>query len=195
MTSSYGLPNGHYSHANGGGGGGVSAGAGVGTLAGENVWQASQASSRARHTAHGNNSNNIGAAIGEQIGDMLGAIGGGGRRKDSLPYYKDKPYQHPGKGRQRSPLPRWLQQRRTAAIALVTLTLFCWWLGLFSSGKAKTTTPAAAPATAPVASKPKSKGWFSSGPTVDWNARADTVRDAFKLSYAGYEKYGWGAWS
>lgn len=119
-------------------------------------------------------------SISEKIGDMFH-----GDRRNSLPMYKDKPYAYPG-GRRRIP---WFRQKRAFALVLAGLAGLSWWLGILSplslltSGDAKATT----------AGKKTSSSWnlFGSAP-VDWDERAEKVKEAFKMSFADYEKHAWG---
>ena len=120
---------------------------------------------------------------GHASGGVADTIGGmfDQDRKHSLPMYKDKPYQYPGSQRR---LPWFRKKRLFAAIALSVLALF-YWLGIFTSG-IETTTAAKA------LGKPSS-GWFdSSSGKVDWEERREAVKQAFRDSWAGYEKYAWG---
>lgn len=110
-----------------------------------------------------------------------------GQRSDSLPMYKDKPYHYPGHGGKRH-LPPWLRKKRTLGGVLAGLALVSWWFGMLSplswvSSKGDGQT-----------SSPQGKSWslFGSKEVVNWDERAERVKDAFKISWAGYEKYGWG---
>ncbi|KAI7189820.1 hypothetical protein KC316_g6090, partial [Hortaea werneckii] len=40
--------------------------------------------------------------------------------------------------------------------------------------------------------KSTSSSWFGGSTAADWDARAEQVREAFRTSFADYEKYGWG---
>jgi mannosyl-oligosaccharide alpha-1,2-mannosidase len=122
---------------------------------------------------------------------------GSSKRRNSLPYYKDKPFSRAG----RSPLdglrlPRWMLQRRTVALVLGSLALLSWWFGILSPlGFASRRVRGDSAVRPSTPTKAKAKGgssWFSSGEKIDWDQRAGMVRDTFKLSFAGYEKYGWG---
>lgn len=111
--------------------------------------------------------------------------------------YKDKPYHYPpgtGKAGLWGMLPHWARQRKAMYPMLFVLGFLCWWLGIlspltwFSREKPSGT----------VLRNPKkaSRGWglLAAKPDIDWADRADMVRDAFKISFSGYEKYGWGTW-
>lgn len=114
--------------------------------------------------------------VGEAISGMFG------ERKADLPMYKDKPFAYPG-GRKRVP---WYRQKRIVGSIVFGLLFFSWWFGIFSSS----TPPASGDK--PATKKPKGKSWFGSG-AVDWNERAERVKDVFKASFADYEKHGWGS--
>jgi hypothetical protein len=102
-------------------------------------------------------------------------------RRDSLPMYKDKPFGYPGSSRKAA----W-KKKRTVGLVLGTLAGLSWWFGVLSplsyfsgDGQLKSAT----------------SSWSlfgSSKPKNDWDARAQSVREAFQLSWAGYEKYAWG---
>ncbi|KAF2480783.1 putative 1,2-alpha-mannosidase [Neohortaea acidophila] len=95
-------------------------------------------------------------------------------RSQELPMYKDKPTSYwakTGGPRARAP---WMLQRRTVAVALTTLALLSWWFGILSP-----------------------LHWFAGDgrkpPSAKtWAARAEQVRDTFKISFAGYEANAWG---
>lgn len=93
--------------------------------------------------------------------------------------YKDKPYAYPGSSRNR----QWFRSKRVLATAGLGLVACLYWLGLFGHSS-HTIEKHAAPASS----------WFSSSTStkIDWNERRDRVRDAFKLSWAGYEEHAWG---
>lgn len=95
--------------------------------------------------------------------------------------YKDKPFEYPG-GRRRQP---WFRRRRfLGTIALSALALL-YWLGVFTSSSDETKRKGTGPQT--------SRSWFSSSKSkIDWNDRRERVKDAFKLSWAGYEQHAWG---
>ena len=117
--------------------------------------------------------------IGEKVTGFFGAD-----RKDSLPMYKDKPYAYPGR---RKKLP-WYRQKRIVAILLTSLAAFSWWFGILSplsyfmgeGTDVKTT------------DRSKSSWFGGSTSAATWDERAEKVRDTFKISFAGYEKYAWG---
>lgn len=94
--------------------------------------------------------------------------------------YKDKPYAYPGSGR-RGP---WFKSKRILAAILLSFTALFYWL---SSSSSTDPLKVASP-------KASSGSWFgsSSSKVIDWNARKERVRDAFKLSWHDYEHHGWG---
>ncbi|KAF2169047.1 glycoside hydrolase family 47 protein [Zasmidium cellare ATCC 36951] len=137
---------------------------------------ASQWESSGRARFHHNDTE----GFGEKVTNMFT-----GGRKDSLPMYKDKPYNYSGPGGRRH-LPPWARKKRTLGGVLAVLALLSWWFGVLSplswiSSKSSGE-----------ASKTQSKGWFGGKEVVNWDERAERVKDAFKISWAGYEKYGWG---
>lgn len=120
-------------------------------------------------------------SVTDKMSSMFGADS-----KSSLPMYKDKPYAYPGSGR-KMPIYR---RKRVLAAVLLSLAGLSYWLGILSplsylqSGKSEKATQS---------KSGSSWGLFgSSEDTVDWDGRRERVKDAFKLSWAGYEKYAWG---
>lgn len=115
----------------------------------------------------------------EKINDMFS-----GDRRSSLPMYKDKPYQYPG-SRRKVP---WFRQKRVIALILTSLAGLSWWFGILSPLSYATSSGQAAP-------KKSKSAWslFGSGSgVVDWDERAERVKDAFKVSFSDYEKHAWG---
>lgn len=113
--------------------------------------------------------------IGEKVTNMFNP-----ERRDSLPMYKDKPFGYPGSSRKAA----W-RKKRTVGLVLGTLAGLSWWFGVLSplsyfSGDSDTKS---------------TSSWSlfgSSQPKVNWDERADRVKEAFQLSWAGYEKHAWG---
>ena len=100
--------------------------------------------------------------------------------KRELPMYKDKPYNYASSRRR----PLWQKWRFTLGLLLL-LGALLYWVGIFSPTSTKTNV------------KDTSKGTWSwlnkpAGPRVDWDERREKVKDAFMLSWGGYEKYAWG---
>ena len=120
-----------------------------------------------------------------QNGSTNGGLGSkleGFMDKKELPMYKDKPYNYAG-SRKYVPLYR---QKRVVSGAVLALIGLAYWLGMLSPSAVK--------------SKPKETSesawnWLSSPTTsasVDWDDRREKVKDAFMLSWDGYEQYAWG---
>jgi hypothetical protein len=117
--------------------------------------------------------------IGEKMNNMFNP-----ERRDSLPMYKDKPFGHSSRKS------AW-KKKRTVGLVLGSLAGLSWCFGVLSplsylsgDGEVKITS-----------SKSSSSSWSlfgSSKPTTNWNDRAQTVKEAFQLSWSGYEKYAWG---
>ena len=102
--------------------------------------------------------------------------------RKELPMYKDKPYNYAG-SRKYTPL---YKQKRIISGAILTVIGLAYWFGLFS------------PATIKPRSRDTNKSswnWLSSpavSAPVDWDDRREKVKEAFILSWDGYEKYAWG---
>lgn len=113
--------------------------------------------------------------ISEKVTNMFNS-----ERRDSLPMYKDKPFGYSGSSRRSA----W-RKKRTVGLVLGSLAGLSWYFGILSplsyfSGEGE-------------GSSPSSWSLFgASKSNVDWDARAQSVREAFQLSWAGYEKYAWG---
>ena len=135
-----------------------------------------QASGQSRYSANGYANGTTNGSVSEKIGDMFS-----GDRKNSLPMYKDKPFQYPG-GRRKMP---WFRRKRVMALVLASLAGLSWWFGVLSPLSYFMGGSDAAPAR-------KSKSWFGSGGVVDWDERAEKVKEAFRVSFADYEKHAWG---
>ncbi|KAK1809160.1 mannosyl-oligosaccharide alpha-1,2-mannosidase, partial [Friedmanniomyces endolithicus] len=134
-----------------------------------------QSSGQSRFTANGY----APAGVSEKIGDIFGSD-----RKGSLPMYKDKPYQYPS-GRRKMP---WFRRKRVIASILLSVAGLSWWFGILSplsflTGGSETTV-----------SKKSKSSWnlFGSGGGPDWDNRVEKVREAFRISFADYEKHAWG---
>ncbi len=101
--------------------------------------------------------------------------------KRRLPMYKDKPYSYAASGKRRL----WFQRKRALATVLLCVFGLVYLLGLF-------------PPTTKIegAKKVGTNPWAwlkkPGSLEVDWNDRREKVKDAFKLSWDGYEKYAWG---
>lgn len=97
-----------------------------------------------------------------------------------LPMYKDKPYSYAASRRK----PWWQKWRFTGGILLLLVALL-YWVGIFSSTSTRARVKDASKSTWSWSSK-------TAGLQVDWNDRRERVKDAFVLSWDGYEKYAWG---
>lgn len=115
---------------------------------------------------------NTGNRIGNKIGGFL--------ENNDLPMYKDKPYSY-GASRRKAPL---LRRKRVWFGVIIFLFGCLAYMEMFSpfmelriqdSGLWK---------------------WFTKSqknpPLVDWDVRRERVKDAFILSWDGYERYAWG---
>lgn len=100
-----------------------------------------------------------------------------------LPMYKDKPYGYVASGKRRA----WFRRKQSLAFVLLCILGFLYWLGIFSST-----------AKINVVNKVGTNSWTwlrkPASEEVDWNDRRERVKDAFKLSWDGYEKYAWGTY-
>ena len=131
--------------------------------------------SRAGHNGHSE------GGIGEKMTNMFNP-----ERRDSLPMYKDKPFGYPGSSRRAA----W-KKKRTVGLVLGSLAGLSWYFGVLSplsylsgGGDVKATSSK---------SSSSSWSWFgSSKATTNWDDRAQAVKEAFQLSWTGYEKYAWG---
>ncbi|KAK4553005.1 mannosyl-oligosaccharide alpha-1,2-mannosidase [Recurvomyces mirabilis] len=133
-------------------------------------WQSSH--SRFDINGQGNGS------ITDKISDVFG-----GDRKNSLPMYKDKPFQYPG-GRRKMP---WYRRKRIIAGLLMSLATLSWWFGILSPLSYITGGSEKAP------EKKSQSSWsLFGGGIVDWDDRAQKVKEAFQLSFSDYEKHAWG---
>lgn len=104
--------------------------------------------------------------------------------KKELPMYKDKPYNYAG-SRKYTPFYR---QKRVISGAILVLMGLVYWLGIFSPSMVQ-----------PKLRDTNKSAWnWLSSPTVsesvDWNDRREKVKEAFILSWDGYEQYAWGMW-
>ena len=118
----------------------------------------------------------------------MGSNGGISSKLDSffdkreLPMYKDKPYSYAA-SRKTTPLYR---QWRVVAGAILSVLALVYWLGIFGS------MPGGKPV---VGGKSKSSSWSwagSPGVSADWDSRREAVKEAFILSWDGYQQYAWG---
>lgn len=100
--------------------------------------------------------------------------------KRELPMYKDKPYNYAGSKRYTPIYQRW----RVVAGAVLGILALVYWFGMFSPSAEKTKT-----------SKSSKSSWSWLGGqqvAVDWDERREKVKEAFILSWDGYEQNAWG---
>ncbi|KAL8989228.1 MAG: hypothetical protein Q9177_001847 [Variospora cf. flavescens] len=100
--------------------------------------------------------------------------------KRELPMYKDKPYNYTS-SRRKSLYQKW---RFTFAMLLL-LAGVLYWIAIFSPAKAR----------AKASDISQNTWWWLNEPSsvkVDWDDRREKVKEAFILSWDGYEKYAWG---
>ena len=101
--------------------------------------------------------------------------------KRQLPMYKDKPYSYAASRR----IKHWYLQKRFLVGLLLGIFVITYWLGLFSSTtKIKPTND----------TRQRLWNWPARSRTkyVDWNVRRNEVKEAFILSWDGYEQHAWG---
>lgn len=103
--------------------------------------------------------------------------------------YKDKPYAYPG-SRRKQP---WYKQKRTVAVVLTSFAAISWWFGILSPLSYFTSESSGPLSTSGSKGSDRSpSGSFSKVTPATWEARAEKVRETFKISFDGYEKYAWG---
>lgn len=128
------------------------------------------------------------AGIGGKVSNMFAS-----EKSQQLPMYKDKPYNYAsGKGGI-----RWMRQKRTFGAVLAGLALLSWWFGILSplswiSSAGGSTGAKPAKKTSSSSSASSWSLFGSSNEVADWSLRAEQVKEVFKISFGGYEKYGWG---
>ena len=102
--------------------------------------------------------------------------------KKELPMYKDKPYNYAGS---RKYTPFYRQERFISGAILIVIGL-AYWYGIFSPSVVNLKTKDI---------NESAWNWLSSPTTstsVDWDDRREKVKEAFVLSWDGYEQYAWG---
>ena len=112
---------------------------------------------------------------GKGIGNAFGGFSDG----NDLPMYKDKPYRYAASNRH---IPLW-KRKRTLAITLVGFFFLLTFFGLSSSRKPRRSI-----------SESSIWHWFRSSAQseVDWDQRRERVKEAFKMSWDGYQRHAWG---
>ena len=117
---------------------------------------------------------NTGNGLADKIGEFLD------RRE--LPMYKDKPYSYAASRKQR----HFYRRKRVMAGGIILLTGLIYWLGLFSkTGSIPKDLRKGGRNAWSWVRKPEST-------VVDWDSRRERVKEAFKLSWDGYEQHAWG---
>ncbi|KAF8449861.1 glycoside hydrolase [Terfezia claveryi] len=112
------------------------------------------------------------------IGSITGAAGGLFKNRE-LPMYKDKPYYSAGSYRRRK-----IWQHKGFWGILIVFIFGLYWFGTFSGeqqGRSKK-----------IPFFRGGKWQWKSGEVINWDERREKVKEAFMLSWAGYEKHAWG---
>jgi endoplasmic reticulum Man9GlcNAc2 1,2-alpha-mannosidase len=123
--------------------------------------------------SHANGSSSHGG-VAEKIGGIFSD------RRSGLPLYKDKPvgYGYSDKGRKKG----W-RGKRLLVVLLLALTTLLWVTGVFGDRSTKKLDRL----------NDTAHGWVNLvKPARDWKERRERVKEAFKVSWAAYEKYAWG---
>lgn len=114
--------------------------------------------------------------MGGGLGNKLDVFGD----KRELPMYKDKPYNYSGS---RKHVP-YYRRRRVISGAILVVFGLTYWSGIFGSSTVR-----------PITQRTSKASWNwlgGSGKAVDWDYRREKVKEAFTVSWDGYEKYAWG---
>lgn len=152
---------------------------------GDNYWRAASRSPNGRLPGYGLSGQPTGLPSPNRLSPFLN------NNRATLPLYKDKPYFAPKRTGPRS-------RRRKAlygGIALFILMVLWYCLsGPTWNGRVKTPDSAKGAKLWEWVQGLEKEGSDKSGKqkNVDWDARRERVRDAFIVSWDGYEKYGWG---
>ena len=101
--------------------------------------------------------------------------------KRQLPMYKDKPYNYSASRKNTG----WYQRRRTFVGVILAILGLVYWFGTFSSVHKVSSVGSSGAASWAWGSTPESS-------KVDWDDRRQKVKEAFVLSWDGYEKHAWG---
>lgn len=144
-----------------------------------------QSSGRSRFHHSDSNTN---PSMSEKVGDSIGGMFRDGK-KESLPMYKDKPNNFYGPGGRNAR--QWMRRKRTLGGVLGMFALLSWWFGILSplswisgGSEVQKQTQTHVPATIV---RGRNKGWWGQE-VVNWDDRAQRVKEAFQISWAGYEK-------
>ena len=111
-------------------------------------------------------------------GGIVGAAGGFFKDKE-LPMYKDKPYYYTGSYRRRK-----IWQRKGFWGILVFFIIGLYWFGIFSEEQRDRTKK--------IPFFRGGKWQWKSGEVINWDERREKVKEAFLVSWEGYEKHAWG---
>lgn len=105
-----------------------------------------------------------------------------------LPMYKDKPA---GYGARRE-VSRWCGGKRKIALGAVLVLGVLYWLGVVGGSVEDDAAAAGGKKEGWGKMLQASMGGAGKGKAVDWEKRREAVKDAFLLSWKGYEEHGWG---
>lgn len=90
---------------------------------------------------------------------------------------------------------QWMRRKRILAGVLAGLALLSWWFGVLSPLSWVTGSKDSHPRDKAGKKTAGGSAWSifgGNGGAVNWDDRAESVKTAFKITWAGYEKYGWG---
>ncbi|KIV78176.1 hypothetical protein PV11_09919 [Exophiala sideris] len=133
----------------------------------------STTSQRAYEDTHWRQKHSNGHATGGTVGAVTSKINDIFTPEKGLPMYKDKPNNYPPSRRKGM-----LQRRRTPAVIASIALVFLWWMGWLPWSSGRVYDPAE-----------HQHSFFSDH---DWSEQREAVKEVFKTSWAGYEKYAWG---
>ncbi|KIX97795.1 uncharacterized protein Z520_06573 [Fonsecaea multimorphosa CBS 102226] len=122
---------------------------------------------RQKHSSNGHAKGGPAGAITSKINDIFGENTG-------LPMYKDKPHFPSSRRRGRG----FLRQKRVLALIGSATLLFLWWAGWLPWSTRQFYDPAA-----------HQHSFFHA---EDWSEQREAVKEVFKTTWEGYEKYAWG---
>ncbi|KIW94401.1 uncharacterized protein Z519_04377 [Cladophialophora bantiana CBS 173.52] len=122
---------------------------------------------RQKHNSNGHAKGGPAGAITAKINDIFA------ESKD-LPMYKDKPHFPSSRRKGRA----FLRRKRVLTLIGSATLLFLWWMGWLPWGSPQFYDPAA-----------HQHSFFRA---EDWSEQREAVKEVFKTSWEGYEKYAWG---
>jgi mannosyl-oligosaccharide alpha-1,2-mannosidase len=158
----------------------------------EKYWQASR-------SPGANGLGGYGLSQSAGVTNNLNSFFGGDR---TLPMYKDKPYFAP-----RRTAPRFRRRRVLQGVSILFVLVSLWYFIAGSSNRGRSPwTPDSAKGEELwkwIQDVDSSEQTYDGSPlkNIDWDSRREKVRDAFIVSWDGYEQYAWGtlydvqAWS